>query len=649
MQAQYSRAPVHFFWRNGARVLDPSEGRLLGFDFPVGLVHNEGMSYQRRIILTYSLLVGLLAVIFGAAFYVQSARSYLERASDDLRSTAADMRTSVETLLRPMDFVAVNVVSNSDVLAAMSDLMKLDRMDADNAGYLNEARQTVRDQLYNYSLNKTFHRVSVFNLKGDFFSSYFDADSLDGSRSAEVIDRLEWLSEADAADGRFVLLPPSPDAWLFDGEAQVFSLVRSVRFPKPGTGYVEVQNDASLLAELFATPQEEARSVVAFDRDGSVFWTNAPSPVVALLDPSKLPDAGEVAALRLSSDDPERLVAMAESKTFGLRIVLMQDRSVVLAPVNQMGLYTAGITLLIAAASAGFVALSARRLAKPIRELRARMEDTEIVNLMESFDTRHDNDEIEALNTSFQNLRLRLNDALMREIRANSLQMEASLDSLQAHVNPHFIYNILNVLSNKSLTTGDEEIGEICAGISDMLRYSTNTDDRGATVAEELRHVGNYLLLMKKRFEHKLEYEIDIAADILTQPIPKIVLQQIAENALNHGFVDIQTIMRLTIRGHGRDGRWFIEVLDNGQGFAPDTLDRLESQMAEMKDSLLDAKRRRGFHIGGMGLVNTYGRMLLFYGGDLCFELENRPEGGALVRIGGRLRQDADKPLEERT
>lgn len=597
------------------------------------------MSYQRRIILTYSVFVGLLALVIGFIFQTWSSQQYLRRASDNLRSTAVEMRVQIETLLHPMDFVAVNVLSNADVLNALSSLMKLDRMDSGNAGFLNEARETIKEQLYNYSLNRNFHRVSVFNEKGDFFSSYFDAASLNGSRAAGVIETLSWMERADQAEGRFVLIAPERDPWLFDREERVFRMARAIQYPKPGTGYIEVQNDESLLADIFSSAPESARYALVLDSSGTLFWSDLPEPVQASVELTALgmENPEEVRSITLAGSDAEYLAAKSESAAFGLQIYLLQERSVVLKPVYQTGLFTVLTTLLILLVSIFFIYFSAHQLTRPIRELRDRMEDTEIVNLMEAFDTQHANNEIEALNTSFQNLRLRLNDALMREIRANSLQMEASLDSLQAHVNPHFIYNILNVLSNKSLTTGDEEIGEICGGISEMLRYSTNTNDRAATVEEELRHVGNYLLLMKKRFEHKLEYVIDVSPEILSEPIPKIILQQIAENALNHGYVDIQVVMRISIRGYARDNRWYMEISDNGQGFAPEVLTSLEEKMREMHDSLFDDKRRRGFHIGGMGLVNTYARLVLFYGDELSFAMENGPEGGALVRIGSRM------------
>ena len=217
--------------------------------------------------------------------------------------------------------------------------------------------------------------------------------------------------------------------------------------------------------------------------------------------------------------------------------------------------------------------------------------------------------------------------------------MQASFDSLQAQVNPHFIYNILNVLSNRGLIDGDDEICEICDSIASMLRYSTSTLKRTATIKEELEHVRNYLLLMKKRFEHRLKFNIDTDPEIYGETIPKIVLQQIVENSINHGFESLQTTMEIGIRGYMSDGWWFIEIMDNGQGFEPHILDELRTRMESIREDISSTEPYTGFAIGGMGLLNTYARMLLIYNRQFEFMLDNVDGGGARVTIGGVLGQ----------
>jgi two-component system sensor histidine kinase YesM len=263
------------------------------------------------------------------------------------------------------------------------------------------------------------------------------------------------------------------------------------------------------------------------------------------------------------------------------------------------------------------------------------MEETELGNLRKDINLHSSNNEIESLNGSFQKLLERLQESVSREIKSQSMQMQASFDSLQAQVNPHFIYNILNVLSNKGIELGDHEICEICESIAAMLRYSTSTKKRTATIEEELNHVQNYLTLMKKRYEHRLEFNIDADQSIMHESIPKIVLQQIAENSITHGFMNGQKVIKIGIRGYSENGWWYVEITDNGRGFEPGILSELENRMGAVEKDLSGSESQDGYEIGGMGLINIYGRMALFTGGKYVFRLENRTDGGAKVIIGG--------------
>lgn len=115
----------------------------------------------------------------------------------------------------------------------------------------------------------------------------------------------------------------------------------------------------------------------------------------------------------------------------------------------------------------------------------------------------------------------------------------------------------------------------------------------------------------------------------------KIVLQQIVENSVNHGFANGQKIVKVDIKGYVIDGWWYIDCTDNGQGFELEILNKLEKRMESMKTEITKGESKTGFAIGGMGLINTFGRLVLFYNNKLAFTLKNLENGGAKVTIGG--------------
>ncbi|MFZ4617062.1 MAG: sensor histidine kinase [Rectinemataceae bacterium] len=170
-----------------------------------------------------------------------------------------------------------------------------------------------------------------------------------------------------------------------------------------------------------------------------------------------------------------------------------------------------------------------------------------------------------------------------------------------------------------------------------MLRYSTSTEERSATIALEIGHVETYLFLMKQRLEERLDYQVEAAVAALAAPIPTIVFQQIVENSINHGYAKLHRPMRIEIRIQAEGGRWLAELLDDGEGFQSGKLEELKELVRTIGQDLRAGTGDQGLALGGLGLINTYSRLFLFYHGDLLWEMGNRETGGAWVRIGGPL------------
>ncbi len=602
------------------------------------------MSFQTRLFLTYFLLIIMLVAILSFSFYTYTSGVFESNAYTNLKVITDKMSQQLDNILRPMDLMSTYLLCTDRFVSSMTSLETIDRNTAQNQIYINDARRIIYSNVLNYTTDKNFYRVSFFNKKGDFLTSSFKIQSVTGNIDG-LINSLDWTEQADRAEGRAAVIAPYEDPWAINKKSRVFGLVRCVQGPKGGMGYIEIQQLYSGLEKIFSIPGDESIKVLAITGNGDIFFGDKPEnkALASFYTEFAAKARNTVSIQQTQFTGRDEIIASVKSDYSGIRIILVQDRAALLKPLLYIANLTIVISLMILFVSLGYIYIFSRQLAKPVRQLREKMEGTELENLPDKIVFESSNNEFKALNKSFQRLRVRLNEAVSREIKAHSLQIQANFDSLQAQVNPHFIYNILNVLSNRGLANSDEEICEICDGIASMLRYSTNTLKRTAAIREELEHVSNYLLLMKKRFEHKLDFTIDVASDIYEETIPKIVLQQIVENSINHGFVSFQGKMEIGIRGYQSEGWWFIEIIDNGQGFDAEVLDNLKNRMACIKKEITGNEQNTCFNIGGMGLLNTYARMLLFFNGQFEFILGNNGAGGAKVTIGGS--RDKNEPI----
>jgi two-component system sensor histidine kinase YesM len=240
-------------------------------------------------------------------------------------------------------------------------------------------------------------------------------------------------------------------------------------------------------------------------------------------------------------------------------------------------------------------------------------------------------DEFVQLYQSYNQLIKRLNLAKHKEEQMSLLHLQSEFDALQAQVNPHFLYNVLNVISHQGLKSGNETICEICEKLASMLRYSAGTSRRLVTVREELDYVRHYLYLLKTRYLNKLSYEVNAQDEVMDQEMPKIVVQQLVENAVTHGYKDTSKIMLIEIKGWIENGFWYIEVKNNGDGFEPDKKAHLEQQILELRNRIQE--ENLNVDIGGMGLLTIYARLLIVFGPAAVLKISESPEGTS-VKIG---------------
>lgn len=209
-----------------------------------------------------------------------------------------------------------------------------------------------------------------------------------------------------------------------------------------------------------------------------------------------------------------------------------------------------------------------------------------------------------------------------RELKTAELELKASqlanqltqvqLQALKAQINPHFLFNTLNMIS--SLMYEDVKVADkMIVKLSSFLRM---TFDKGGsqklTFAQELEFVKSYLDIMKARFPDKLSVKTIVAKDIDNLLVPSLLLQPLVENSIKHNDVYYNSAYAITIKAYTESNMLVIEILDNGLG---------------IKGNPLDAFNK------GIGLSNTKERLQQLYGIEHKLELKNSLEGGLQIII----------------
>jgi len=589
------------------------------------------MRFQTKIILGYMFFVLTAAVILGIFYYHFSTNQYKQTEEKNLNVMAKQIVSQMDETIKPMELTMNYILSDPDILNAISTLAEAN---ANNIStyYQKEAQEEIRIGLNTDFITNHFYRTIVFNMEGIAVAS----TNNEARRITTSIDyiSMQWLQVVDEAKGKPVIVSSHTDTWGFNINPQVFSLLKAIQ--GHNMGYIEVQKKVEDLAGIIQLPKNELAYIIFVNGD-ELLYSNIPSDYFE----EYLPYAWEEG--EFVGEYNEKLLAKSVSSNYNITVLLMED----MAEVNKNTTYIVPMTFFTMTTffiiSMIFVVLISKFLTKPISQLRKIMEKTEIENIGSEVLISSSIDEIEGLKDSYQNVLERFKESMIKEKRISLLHLQAQFDTLQSQVNPHFLYNVLNLIAARGMIDEDQIICEMCGSLAAMLRYSTNTKNRYATVREELSYLEQYFYLLKARFEHKIEFLIQIEEEIKDQIIPKMVLQQIVENCINHAFENSTEQMVVKVLGYQEGGKWFIKVCDNGQGFDESALKELESRLMETKRYILNVHHNIEAEIGGMGLMNMYARLLLLYNDELIFKLHNVTKGAeVLFGAEGRRRKEED-------
>lgn len=589
------------------------------------------MKFRTKLILGFSIVVFLISAILGVVCYQYNSRRITEVSKQNIEFYSRQLADSIDASVDSMKQVTDYILSDPDMLYAMQSMTKYHENGNDTERKKQlEVLTTGISMVY---INRNFYRVIIFNEMGDVASSTNTGELIiDKERD---VSNINWLEKAAELHGKPLLVGPHEDGWSVRKSAQVYSLVRKVQ--GGNFGYIEVQNRVEALDKILQLPDSNVM-VEAWLPDGTLLYQSENINDQEVIGYQNQGEEGK--ARTVSIDGQKQIFATATSKNYGIQVAVIQSSTGVFQDLKQSVILAAVLALGSFVVSMMMVVFIANKLSSPIISLREQMENTGIENLDAEPMIVDADDEMVALGKSYQKLLNRLNESIIKEKRLSLLQLQAQFDTLQAQVNPHFLYNVLNVISSRGIASGDEEICEICGSLAAMLRYSTNTVERYATVREEVEYLEKYIFLLKSRYDHRLEVEISCEPEIEGEIMPKIVLQQLVENSIQHGFVNSMSVMRIKVRGWKDEDGWFFEVRDNGQGITADVLEDLQTKIEKIKNKILMKRSNIEMEIGGMGIANTYARMFLLYSDQTAFSMKNLDEG-VCVTIGVK-RKEAD-------
>lgn len=218
-------------------------------------------------------------------------------------------------------------------------------------------------------------------------------------------------------------------------------------------------------------------------------------------------------------------------------------------------------------------------------------------------------DEIGVIGDQFNRVLGRMRVLMQENIQKETAYKDAQLKALLLQINPHFIYNTLDMFAGKLTLDGEFETADYICDFAQMIRYNTMTSTE-LPLEKELEHVINYVNLEKCRYGDSVELRIHVPEELRQIIIPRFLLQPIVENSFEHGFTGMapEEKRQIIITARKMGDRMILRVRDNGRGMSLKQVEEMNQKFSQPYDAI--ALRHQKEH--GIGLDNINDRLQIF-------------------------------------
>jgi len=231
------------------------------------------------------------------------------------------------------------------------------------------------------------------------------------------------------------------------------------------------------------------------------------------------------------------------------------------------------------------------------------------------------NPEVANLARAINSMLRRIQELVSQNFVSKINEKEAQLKNLETQLNSHFLYNTLQAISSKALMAENREVSDMVNALAYTLRYLVKSDGM-VRIENELAHLNRYFLLQKARFEERLITNIEVEEKALTQYIPKLSIQILAENSIKHGLEKMLGAININVRIYVEEEYLYIKVSDDGGGITPERLNEVREAIQRKEKNCMIPKPN-------IGLGSLTVRLELLYSGQASFDIYSQEGIGA--------------------
>ncbi|MBQ6550149.1 MAG: sensor histidine kinase [Lachnospiraceae bacterium] len=565
-------------------------------------------------------LLCFLALVFFAfillrTIYNSSMKSGLQNLESSLNSACSSLETETDQIYRN----SIVMLRNADLKTLLQDRLS----EEDIPGLISTKNQAV--SFVRVLDENTFISGTRIYLR-DNRTFLSDEDLF---YSISEIEYEDWASDflKGSRKSLWVVLPGNGAKDVPDSADSVFYLTRVVSTEEYdqtealiridySTEHVgQILNYALISKECGIALYEPEGGLIA--SSGDLFWDEETARGIS----------GDAVSGKVMTENGQSLYYVRTIPDTGWKLVACVPESSFKA-LNKIRIFLP-VLLVVAVSWAGLLLISASYSANIVRKIRkisdhvGAIQSENDVRLLPPFKSK---DELQALVDSYNQMAVSLKENLEREYLLGMSKRSSDLKALQAQINPHFLYNTLELIDYYAYENDPETVEKIVKSLASFYKLSLNNGNDLYSLWKEIQLITSYMMIQNIRWESSIELVTEIPDELMQCQIPPFTLQPLIENSVLHGIRGNEKHRgTIIVRARKEEDTVIITVSDDGIGMEPELVDELNREMDMISEDTIS-----GDHYG---IQNSNQRLKIIFGPRYGMRVFSRPNEGTLVEI----------------
>lgn len=488
-------------------------------------------SFSRRISAFFIAVILLLLLTVGEVSYYIYYSSILKETQQNIIGIVEQRNYTADLYFQDVKSTVVSLMDNEDITYMLKNYQDMSVIEK----FYRQER--IDELLMNTSLVREHILDCIIVGKNGYQTNMPDRYNL--RYDMNMLDE-EWLQpylEKEPRKFYFTFSHENDYYFIQNGTARsAISVVFPLGNREKRLGYIIVDMDFQKMKKLISVSSgtKNLQFVVA-DENGNIVFADEEKEKNGKLPKDAYEQLDKSETFQFTQNGEKYFCVHQKSDSTGWELMGIMPKRILIKPAIEL---LKILCLLILPCFVLITILLSAKISKKIKApLEEIVEQTELVDINhpEPFHVTDSVAEVEYLANKITEMIERMNHLVQLVYVAEVKKKDAQIEALISQINPHFLYNTLQLIKTEAVIGKPREVAGTVNCLSRFLRYTINNQELYVTFQEELIHIGSYLEIYKRRFPNKYELEVDVDDKARQFKVPKLILQPLVENAVKHG------------------------------------------------------------------------------------------------------------------